>query len=490
MTQICVSLTEETTAGLLERMESLAGIADMFEVRADLVLDLDLLTLLRAKRRPLLFTCRPESEGGRWRGDEDRRRLLLLEAVRRGFDYVDVEYRSGFLDVMVEKSGHGLVVSHHDLSGTPRDLDGLYTAMSDRGADVVKIGVTPKSIADVGRLLDFAARASSSGGPPVLPIALGPLGLVTRILAGRYRSPFTFASAAEGAESAPGQIPAERMADLYRVRDISPSTHVYAVVGSDVSRSLSPVIHNRAFEARQLDAVYVPLQAEALPPFIRALPGLALSGFSVTRPYKTEIVPFLDELSEEASAAGSVNTVVVSQGVLQGSTSDGTGILAPLKKRVSLVGRGVVILGAGGAARAAALSLHREGAQVRVVARRPEKAAEVAQAVGCAHGALDHLRDYAWDVLINATPLGSHALLEQTPVPASAHKPGTVVVDMVYDPLETRFLREAQAAGCTIIDGLGMLIAQAAVQFELWTGMEAPLDVMKSAAIFLAQEGE
>jgi 3-dehydroquinate dehydratase/shikimate dehydrogenase len=490
MTQICVSLTEETTAGLLARMESLTGIADMFEIRADLVLDLDLLALLRARRRPLLFTCRPEAEGGRWTGDEERRRMILLEAVRRGFDYVDVEYRSGFLDVMVEKSGHGLVVSHHDLSGTPKDLDGLYTAMSDRGADVVKIGVTPKSIADVGRLLDFAGRASSGGGPPVLPIALGPLGLVTRILAGRYRSPFTFASATEGAESAPGQIPAELMADLYRVRDISPATHVYAVVGTDVSRSLSPVIHNRAFEARQLDAVYVPVQAEALPPFIRALPGLALSGFSVTRPYKTDIVPFLDELSEEAAAAGSVNTVVVSQGVLQGSTSDGTGILAPLKKRVSLVGRAVVIVGAGGAARAAALALHRAGAGVRVVARRPEKSVEVAQAVGCAHGSLEQLREYPWDVLINATPLGSHSLLEQTPVAASAHRPGTVVVDMVYDPLETRFLREAQAAGCTIIDGLGMLIAQAAVQFELWTGMEPPLDVMKSAAIFLAQEGE
>ncbi|HEY3119576.1 MAG TPA: shikimate dehydrogenase [Vicinamibacteria bacterium] len=490
MTQICVSLTEETTAGLLARMEALTGIADMFEVRGDLVLDLDLLALLRARRRPLLFTCRPESEGGRWRGDEERRRLILLEAVRRGFDYVDVEYRSGFLDVMVEKSGHGLVVSYHDLSGTPKDLDGLYTSMSDRGADVVKIGVTPKSIADVGRLLDFAGRVSKGGGPPVLPIALGVLGQITRIVAGRYRAPFTFASTAEGAESAPGQLPAERMADLYRVRDISPSTHVYAVVGSDVSRSLSPVIHNRAFEARQLDAVYVPVQAEALPPFIRALPGLALSGFSVTRPYKTEIVPFMDELTDEARAAGSVNTVVVTQGVLQGSTSDGTGILAPLKKRVSLVGREVVIIGAGGAARAAALALHKNGAHVRVVARRPEKAVEVAQAVGCAHGSLEHLRDYPWDVLINATPLGSHSALEQTAVPASGHRPGTVVVDMVYDPLETRFLREAQAAGCTIIDGLGMLIAQAGVQFELWTGMEAPLDVMKSAAIFLAQEGE
>ena len=490
MTRICVTLTEETTAGVVERMEELAGIADLFEVRADMVLDLDLLTILRARTKPILLTCRAASEGGRLADDDPRRRLTLLEAVKRGFDYVDVEYRSAFVDVMVEKAGRGLVVSYHDMKGTPQDLDGFYAAMRERGADIVKIAVTPRSIRDVGRLVEFAARTAAGGGPPLVPIALGPLGILTRVAAGRWGAPFTFASTGRGAEASPGQLPAAEMADLYRVRDVNPATRVYGVLGSDVVWSLSPVLHNRAFEARGLDAVYVPLQAESLEGFLAALPALSLAGFSVTRPYKVDIVPHLQEVEEQAALSGSVNTVVVHDGSLRGSTTDGIGVLAPLKKRLDVKGRAVVIVGAGGAARAAALALQRKGARVTLAARRPERAASVAKALGCAHAAVADLSRLTWDVLINATPVGSVAFPDQTPVPAALHRPGTVALDMVYEPLDTRFLREAQQAGCTIIDGLEMLLAQAVAQFETWTGLEAPLDVMKSAALFLAQEQE
>jgi 3-dehydroquinate dehydratase/shikimate dehydrogenase len=489
MTQICVSLMEETTTAVIDRMADLAGVADLFEIRGDVVLDLDLLTILRAKTRPLIFTCRSAAEGGRWTDTETRRRMTLLEAVKRGFEYVDVELNSDFLDVMIEKSRSGLIVSHHDLEGTPENLDAIYDRMIQKGADILKIAVTPKSVADVGRLLAFAMRKARGGGKPLVPIALGPLGVITRVVCGRYGAPFTFASAAVGAESAPGQIPAALMADLYRVRQVTAETRVYGVVGADVTRSLSPVLHNRAFEARGVDAVYVPLQAEALDPFLRALGALDLAGFSVTRPYKTEIVSRLDEVDEAGALCGSVNTVVVHEGLLQGSTTDGTGVVMPLKKRIDLRGRSAVILGAGGAARSTALALVRKGAQVTVLARDEEKANAVAATVGCSFGMIDALPSMTWDVLINATPVGSGDP-ECSPIPAGAHRAGSVVFDMVYDPLETRFLREAQAAGCTIIDGLEMLLAQAAAQFETWTGLEAPLAVLKSTALFLAQEQE
>jgi len=486
--QICVSLTEETTQGVIDRMAALAGVADMFEVRGDLVLDLDLLQILRARRRPLVFACRPVSEGGRWDDGESRRRMMLLEAVKRGFDYVDVEYRSEFLDVAMEKSGSGLIVSYHDLEGTPEDLDSLYARMCQHGADVVKIAVTPRSVADVGRLLAFAARASAQRGKPLVAIALGPLGIITRLVAGRYGAPFMYAAATTGAEAGPGQVPAELMADVYRAREVTPATRVYGVLGGSARRSLSPLLHNRAFAARQVDAVYVPLQAEAIDPFMQALPALDLAGFSVTRPYKVEILRHLHEVEDSAALCGSVNTVVVHEGTLRGSTTDGIGVLGPLKKRGELKGKSVVIVGAGGAARAAALSLRRRGARVTLVARNAAQAAEVAAAVGCSHGAIADLAGYRWDVLINATPVGSAAAREETPVPAELHRPGTIVLDMVYDPLETRLLREARAAGCTIIDGLEMLLAQAVAQFETWTGLEAPVDVMKAAAVRIAQE--
>jgi len=488
--QICVSLSETTTRGVIDRMAALARVADLFEVRGDLVRDLDLLQILRARVRPLVFACRPVSEGGQWEEGESRRRLVLLEAIKRGYDYVDVEYRSDLVDVAMEKSGSGLIVSWHDLEGTPPDLEGLYARMCDRGADVVKIAVTPRSVEDVARVLQLSARVAASRGKPLVAIALGPLGVITRLVGGRYRSPFTYASADLGAETAPGQLPADVMAETYRVREVTPSTRVYGVVGGAVRRSLSPLLHNRAFAARKVDAVYVPLQAEGMEPFLRALPGLDLAGFSVTRPYKVEIVKHLHEVEEAAAVCGSVNTVVVHEGTMRGSTTDGIGVVAALKKRGGLKGRAVIILGAGGAARSAALALLRKGARVMLLARNRRQAAEAASATGCTHGALSDLGRHEWDILINATPVGSAAAPDETPVPASLHQRGSLVLDMVYDPLETRMLREARAKGCATVDGLEMLLAQAVAQFETWTGQEAPVEVMRTAAARIAQEQE
>lgn len=483
MTHVCVTLGESTPAAVIDRMVDLHELADLFEIRADALQDPDLLTLLRARRRPLVFTCRPREQGGRLEMGPAQRRQLLMEAARRGFDYVDVEGDSGFTEVMVEKAGRGLIVSHHDFEGTPADLGALYQQLAALGADLVKIAVTPRSIADVGRLLACAQVVSAAGGPPLLPIAMGPLGLPTRLLAGRLGAPFTYAAPEAGAEAAAGQLGALELHQLYRVRQVGPATRAYGVLGSDVQRSLSPALHNAAFAARGLDAVYVPLQAEALEPFLATLPALQLSGFSVTRPFKVGILPRLDELDEAAALAGSVNTVSLREGLLSGSTTDGLGVLVPLRRRLDPKGREVLILGAGGAARAAAFALSHRGARVTVLARRSEQASAVAQAADCAWGTLDSLHRRAWDVLVNATPVGSWPGSQESPVATALLRPGRVVFDMVYTPIETRLLREAAAAGCTVIDGLEMLVAQAAAQFESWTGLEAPVEAMREGAL-------
>ncbi|HEY7515834.1 MAG TPA: shikimate dehydrogenase, partial [Vicinamibacteria bacterium] len=403
-----------------------------------------------------------------------------------GFDYVDIEFKSDLMDVAVEKAGRGLILSFHDLEGTPHDLEELYGRMCARGADIVKIAATPRSVSDVGRLLEFASRTARAGGKPLIAIAMGPMGTITRVTAGRYGAPFTYAAAGAVSEAAPGQLPASAMADLYRVRQVTPATRVYGVLGSDVTRSLSPLLHNCAFSVRQVDAVYVPLQAEALEPFVEALPSLGLSGFSVTRPYKTGILKHLHEVEDTAVLCGSVNTVVVRDGLLQGSTTDGVGVTGPLRKLLDIRDKSVVIVGAGGAARAAAWALQGKGARVTVLSRREEQAADIATTVGCAHAPLSDLPRRPWNVLVNATPLGSRAAPDETPVPAFMHRPGSVVFDMVYDPRETRLLREARAAGCAVVGGLEMLLGQAVAQFETWTGLEAPLGDMRKAAF----EGE
>ncbi len=496
MTQVCVSLTETTTTALVDRMVDLAPVADLFEIRADLADELDLLTLLRTRPRPLLLCCRSAAHGGRWTRSEEERRLLLLEGVKRGFDYVDIEHDAGFGEVMVEKAGRGLILSHHDFERTPDDLLGLYERMCLLGADIVKIAVTPRSFSDVARVLELQGEAARRDDVPLVAIAMGPLGVVTRLWAGRYGALFTFASAAPGEESAPGQVPAAFMHEVYRVRRVSRATRLYGVLGTHVEHSLSPVLHNAAFADRDLDALYVPLQAEALEPFLAALPVLGLAGFSVTRPFKTQILEHLHEVEESAALAGGANTVWVHDGLLRGSSTDGVGLLGPLRRRLDVRERRVVVLGGGGAARAVARALIQRGAVVTLLARRPEQAAEAAAAAtrglsfGCVHGALHALREHPWDVLINATPVGSHELPEQTLVPADAHRRDSLVFDLVYAPLETRLLREARAAGCATIDGLEMLIAQAAPQFEAWTGIEAPVEVMRRAAVdFLARGG-
>ncbi len=234
-------------------MVDLAEVADLFEVRGDIVRDLDLLTLLRARTRPMLFACRPVSEGGRW-DDADP---TAPQAPPAGGGQARLRLRGRRVPERAarrdrEKAGRGLIVSHHDLRGTPDDLDGLYAGMAEMGADIVKIAVTPRSIADVGRLLAFAGDRARGSGPPLVPIALGPMGQrdadpgrpLRRALHLRLRR-------RRRRKRRPGQLPVAVLADLYRVREITSATRVYGVLGSDVERSLSPVLHNRAFAARE-----------------------------------------------------------------------------------------------------------------------------------------------------------------------------------------------------------------------------------------------
>jgi 3-dehydroquinate dehydratase/shikimate dehydrogenase len=482
--KICVALAEATTAAVIARMAELAPWADLFEVRADHVSDLDLGALLDARTKPILFTCRSDAEGGRYPDrDSSARRKLLLDAVERGFDLVDVEARAGFEDVVAAKRGRGLVLSWHDTQGTPDELEAIHERLAAERPDVVKIAVTARSVRDLGRLQALAARHAADEAPQLVAIAMGPLGLASRILGGRFGAPFTFASSVQGRGTAPGQLTARVLADGYRARSIGPTTRVYGLLGSDVQRSLSPAIQNRAFAECGVDAVYVPLQAESLEAFVDALPALGLSGFSVTRPYKGGILDHLDSVTPHAAEAGSANTVVAQDGRLVGLSTDGDGVLVPLRRRLDPSGRRVAILGAGGAARAAAFALVRAGARVDVLARRAEQAREVASATGCTGSSLDALAGLTYDVLVNATPVGSGALPGQLPVPASALRPGSVVFDMVYEPRETPLLAAARTRGCVTIDGVEMLVAQAVGQFEAWSSVAAPVAAMTEAAM-------
>ena len=487
MTRICVTLTEADTEGALRRMAELAPVADLFEVRADLMASVDLAALRERAPRPLVLTCRAASQGGQMADGDPARKATLVAGLDLGFDYVDVEHELLSSTLVAHAAGRRLVLSHHDLTGTPGDLEGLYDRMCEQGPAVVKIAVTPRIFADVGRVLALSERVRERGTVPLIALAMGRLGLPTRLLGGRYGAPWTYAASAAGREAAAGQLGADVMAGLYRVREVTKDTRVYGLVGTDVSRSLSPALHNRAFAERGLDAIFVPISADDLDAFWNALPLLGLSGFSVTRPYKGDVVPRLAKVDEAARRMASVNTVLRNGDGWVGASTDGAGVLRPLAQRIDVRGRDVVVLGAGGAARAAASALAAEGARVMVLARDPGRAAEAAEPSGSASGPLSSLPDLNWDILINATPVGQVPHESESLVPAALLRPAHVVFEMVYAPRETRLLREARAAGCVTIEGLEMLAAQGALQFEMWTGQDAPREAMWSAAAEAAQ---
>ena len=312
----------------------------------------------------------------------------------------------------------------------------------------------------------------------------------TRILGLAHGAPITYASLDEGAETAPGQISATDLKHVFRVQELNRETNVYGVIAGNTSYSLSPYMHNATFRQTGLNSVFIPLQVRDLDNFMRRMVkpdtrevDLNFRGFSVTNPHKQAIMKYLDVVDETAQKIGAVNTVKVEGGKLSGYNTDAPGFIGPLKVLYGdLKDARVAVAGAGGAARACVYALQQEGADVTLLARDPKKAAAFARQFGMNVEALKPGQKITTDVLVNATPLGTTGEAEtETIATADELRDVNLVYDLVYNPAKTRLLREAGMSGAKTIGGLDMLIAQGAQQFLIWTGNEAPVDVMKTA---------
>lgn len=268
-------------------------------------------------------------------------------------------------------------------------------------------------------------------------------------------------------------------------RVINGETQLFGIIGNPVHHTLSPAMHNGAFAALGLNCVYVPLPTAGLAEAVAGLRALGFRGVSVTIPFKEEVLSLVDVLDPVAARIGAVNTLKVggddpSDRRIFGSNTDWVGANRALEEKVQLKGSRVLLMGAGGAARAIGFGLLEAGARVLLCNRTPEKGKELARQLGCEFVGMESLAAIRADALVNATSVGMVPAVEQTPVPAAVLGNYRVVMDIVYAPLQTRLLQEAQAAGCEVIDGLAMLLFQGAAQFELWTGREAPLEVMRA----------
>jgi 3-dehydroquinate dehydratase/shikimate dehydrogenase len=384
-----------------------------------------------------------------------------------------------------------VICSHHDFDGVQVDLERIFERMLGTPARILKIAVQAGDANDclpIFRVLERAQRE----GREMIAIAMGEAGITTRILGPSRGSFLTYGSLDEENATAPGQLTAGALREVYRIDRIDGETEVIGLIGKSVSHSLSPYIHNAAFAAAAVNAVYIPFQVADATQFMRRMAHPRsrelkwnLRGLSVTAPHKSVVMNELDWIDSMAKEIGAVNTILIKEDGLHGYNTDAPGFISPLQLKFGpLKNAPCAIIGAGGGARAALWALRKEGAYVVLFARNPDKVRSVAEEFGVEYRPLGKNRFDAFDIVINATPLGTHGELEHhTPASADQLRGVRLAYDLVYNPLETRFLREARSAGCETLGGIEMLVAQAFEQFKLLIGREPDVKVMRAGAL-------
>ncbi len=434
----------------------------------------------------VLATCRRKEARGEFEGSIEEQKKILEAAIDAGARLVDVEIESAeAAPELLRELGETArtVLSFHDFDSCP-PLPAVLERMRKHKADVYKIAVAAKKPTDNLNLMRLLEIEDS---PLLVTLAMGEMGAPSRILAPSRGAAFTFAAPDSGEGTAPGQITATLMRDLYQAHKRSLQTKVYGVIASPIGHSLSPALHNRAFRRRRLNSCYVPFRVEPrqLKNFLELAKSLDLQGFSVTIPHKQAMLAHLDEVDSLSERIGAVNTVYRKGDKLCGTNTDVAGVLNPLAHKITIDGARVLVAGAGGAARAAVFALADRGAHVTVAARKLPKAEALAKAAGASAAPWSELEQQSFDALVHATPVGMHPDLEGNLFPHRV--PADLVFDMVYNPLETALLARARQQGKQTIQGLEMFLEQAMAQFSLWTGAKAPKTTMRDAVLEVLQ---
>jgi 3-dehydroquinate dehydratase / shikimate dehydrogenase len=485
--RIIVTLAAPTLTALETQALRLGGPPVGYELRLDYLKEFEdfqsrLHQMLLHLHFPLtVATCRRQEAGGQFGGSVQEQAAILQSAVRAGCQWADLEIESVARlgkKALLELRPAKVIVSYHNYRKTPA-LGAVYRRLSRLPVAVVKVAGHVNYLRDNLQILRLL-RSHRARPSKVIGVGMGPSGLPSRLLALRWGSLFTYASVTNHHGVAAGQLPWDVMRSLYRVERIDHRTKLYGVVGSHASISLSPTMHNAAFQAKRVNAVYLPCETGKLRDFMSFAEALGFQGFSVTMPFKRAVIRHLDWLDPLARQIGACNTVALQHGKWMGWNTDAAAVIEVLTKRIRLAGSRILILGAGGAARAAAFALRAEGAEVLLAARREGAAKKLARAVSARSISWSSADNLDVDAVINATPLGMAPHTEGLPIDLARLRV-RVVFDMVYYPLETRLLSEARGRGLISISGIEMLVAQGARQFEIWTGQAAPRALMEQA---------
>lgn len=494
--RLCVAVIGGDAADMLQRAESIVRDNSFIEFRLD-YLSQPAAALPKLKQflelhpeLTAIATCRRAVNGGKFKGSVQSQLDILLKAAAAGFQLADIEIQSAKdlrraqYDEL--KNRIGIILSYHDFKATKK-LNESFTPMQALPADFYKVVSTATSLYDNVTMMKFLQ--AHSGSHEMVGVCMGEPGIISRVLGVRAGSVFTFASASRGEETAPGQVTASDLRDTYRIETVEASTQVYGVAGDPVSHSLSPVMMNAAFRRETVNAIYLGLHAKSLKDLLACVNDIPIRGLSVTMPYKEEIVAALSNSDPLTRQIGACNTVVRSQdGKLYGFNTDAAGIVAALEQRMNLAGKRILVVGAGGAGRAAVYGLKARNAEIFISNRTPETAQALARQAKAKYIKRADLAKLSWDVIINATPLGMNgnrqAPLEEKELNAS------YVFDLVYTPAETKLIKMAKAKGLHVIPGAEMFVQQGARQFEIWTGKPAPVAEMAYVVSLTLQRRE
>jgi len=492
--KVCLAISAETADEMLDIAEGMARDNPFVEFRLD-YLKQPVAAIPKIRRFlethqyvTAIATCRRVENGGKFKGSLAAELEVLTKAHGAGCQIVDVELESALKtkpDVLAKlRRSAGVIISFHDFRAT-RNLDATLAKMLPIPADFYKIVTTATTLSDNVTMMKFLQTQSDKHA--LIGVCMGEQGVISRVLSVRAGSVFTFGAVSPDSKTAPGQVSARDLRSIYRIEQVDAATRVYGVAGDPIEHSLSPVIMNTALRRENVNGVYVALHAKSLKDLIHCVREIPLHGLSVTMPYKQAMLEYLDNTDAHTAKIGACNTVVRGQeGKLFGFNTDIAGVLRPLEQRVTIEGAKVLVLGAGGAARAAVFGLKERGADVSIMNRTADKAQKLARQAKARVIKRADLRKSSFDVIINATPVGMGSTrdcpLKDEEIQAK------VVFDMVYDPVETHLLQVARAKGIAVIPGVEMFVHQAARQFEIWTGKPAPAGDMLRAVTVTLQE--
>ncbi|MEI6527507.1 MAG: shikimate dehydrogenase [Planctomycetota bacterium] len=469
-----------------EHLDVAAQGAKLVELRLDYIArSVELARVLKNRPTAVVVTCRRKEDGGRWEKSEEDRLMLLRQSIAMGVEYIDLEEDTAAKIPRYGKTKR--IVSYHNFEGVPANLEEIHARLAKLDADIVKIAVQAQSFEDSARVIELMRNAKI----PTIGIAMGDYGSMTRILGTRYGAPFTFCVFNLDRRVAPGQLSYHDMKNIYRVDSITDKTKIFGVVADPVAHSYSPMLHNSAFQANELDYRYLPFRVAAndIEPFVRWCQREGVGGLSVTIPHKQSVLPLLTQAEAAAQGIGACNTIVISGEDRIGYNTDYRAAMECIAQGLSKLyeepnpfeGRSALLLGSGGVSRAIGWGLAQRRVRVAISSRNSESAERLARELGGRAVAWEERHSVQPSILVNGTPIGMFPEMDVTPFRKENLDQRTLVFDTVYNPEQTLLIRQAKSIGCPVITGLSMFVRQAAYQYRLFTGKEPPIEAMTKA---------